>query len=462
MRRALVLAGGGAKGAYAFGCLRAFRRCRIRFDAVSGTSVGALNALIWSAGAFREGRRLWSNLSFRTVYPVHGRLWRRMPKPLVWLGGFIHVACRLIAAGARGTPHQLSKSTNFLIALSAGVAAYFGLPALRLSVRCPLALLAAVDVLVALNERHQMKRTWRLTWTIAIMMAYCATSLGLSAYGRLPSEPELYYLAVSMGIFLALMGSAFGMIYVIARRSSRAFLDNTPLASLLKAILTTRTLCTPLYATCGVEFHAWDPDKPSYAAMVTGGAPLPGYPCVADRHRRWVPLYYPIHDLPMVDQIKILLASAALPFGVVPSIEWGSKRLVDGGVADNVPLYPVARAEEVFVVLLEPIRGRTMHELGLTPERWTAIDRLYRMLLYPAPSYYMYVPPDPMAKRVIAERPPERFPEVRAFAPKRSIGNFLTGTLNFSGTYTRKHMRQGYVDTMTALRDIGIARRGRR
>lgn len=57
MRRALVLAGGGAKGAYAFGCLRAFRRCGIRFDAVTGTSVGALNALIWSAGAFREGRR---------------------------------------------------------------------------------------------------------------------------------------------------------------------------------------------------------------------------------------------------------------------------------------------------------------------------------------------------------------------------------------------------------------------
>jgi predicted acylesterase/phospholipase RssA len=457
MRRALVLAGGGAKGAYAFGCLRAFRRCGIRFDAVTGTSVGALNALIWSAGAFREGRRLWSNLSFRSVYPVRSRWWRRMPKPLAWLGGFVHVAGRLIAAGARGTPHQLSKSTNFVIALSAGVAALFGLPALRLSFRCLLALLAAVDIFVALNERHQMKRTWRLTWTIAIMMAYCAISLGLSAYGRPPSELELDYLAVSMGIFLALMGTVLGMIYVLARRSSRAFLDNTPLASSLRAILTTRTLCTTLYATCGVEFRAWDPDKPSYAAMVTGGVPLPGYPCVADRHRRWVPMYFAIHDLPMVDQIKVLLASAALPFGVVPSIEWDGKRLVDGGVADNVPLYPVARADEVFVVLLEPIRGRTMRELGLTPERWTAIDRLYRMLLYPAPSYHMYEPPDPMPKRVIADRPPERFPEVHIFAPRRSIGNFLTGTLNFSGTYARRRMRQGYVDTMSALRDIGIA-----
>jgi predicted acylesterase/phospholipase RssA len=39
IRRALVLCGGGAKGAYAFGCLKAFRERNIHFDAVAGTSV---------------------------------------------------------------------------------------------------------------------------------------------------------------------------------------------------------------------------------------------------------------------------------------------------------------------------------------------------------------------------------------------------------------------------------------
>jgi predicted acylesterase/phospholipase RssA len=52
VRRGLVLAGGGAKGAYQFGCLKAFRERQIEFDYVSGTSVGALNAVLAATGRF--------------------------------------------------------------------------------------------------------------------------------------------------------------------------------------------------------------------------------------------------------------------------------------------------------------------------------------------------------------------------------------------------------------------------
>jgi predicted acylesterase/phospholipase RssA len=512
MQRALVLAGGGAKGAYAFGCLRAFRRCGIHFDAVAGTSVGALNALIWSANAFKEGRRLWSNLSFKSVYPRRNQWWRRMPKLLAWVGGFIHVAWRLVAAGARGTPHEVSKGTNLLIAAAVGIAAYFGMLTFWNWIRCSIALLVILDVYLALNEPNQAKRTRRITFSVVSLTGYCSASLALRALGQDFSawsaanykwvglaiflalfSPDRFRRStrtvvnlavfwsvafdlctsgqshspgsatekvwVFLALFLGLLGIGLGISYVTAHRFNRTFLDNTPLATSIKTILSTRTLRTRVYATCALEWHAWDPDKPTYGAVVVGidGAPLPGSPFFGDRRRMWLPLYWPVHELPMEEQVKTLLASAALPFGVVPGIEWNGWRLVDGGVADNVPLYPVANADEVFVVLLAPIRNRTMAELGLTPERWTTIDRLRRIFLYPRPPFDMPERPRPKATKVIPDRAPEKFPDIRVFAPKRSLGGFLTGTLNFNGKYARKRMREGYLDTMKSLRDMGIA-----
>src|SRR6266566_8531962 len=75
---ALVLAGGGARGAYEIGALSALlprlERRGERPDIVVGTSVGAINAAYLGATAadpleraLEEGERLWSGLSFDDV-----------------------------------------------------------------------------------------------------------------------------------------------------------------------------------------------------------------------------------------------------------------------------------------------------------------------------------------------------------------------------------------------------------
>ena len=43
MKRAVVLSGGGAKGAYQIGVWKALRKLKINYSIVTGTSVGALN-----------------------------------------------------------------------------------------------------------------------------------------------------------------------------------------------------------------------------------------------------------------------------------------------------------------------------------------------------------------------------------------------------------------------------------
>jgi Patatin-like phospholipase len=68
----LVLEGGGGKGAYQMGALRAFAERGLCFDCVAGTSVGGLNAALWATGKLAEGENLWFNISQDKIYP-----WRR-------------------------------------------------------------------------------------------------------------------------------------------------------------------------------------------------------------------------------------------------------------------------------------------------------------------------------------------------------------------------------------------------
>ena len=86
---ALVLSGGGARGAYEAGIVRYLReelppsvRERVRFDILSGTSVGAITACVLAATMDTPDRQglilndLWSSLSLEKVYKVQGEnLW---------------------------------------------------------------------------------------------------------------------------------------------------------------------------------------------------------------------------------------------------------------------------------------------------------------------------------------------------------------------------------------------------
>ncbi len=64
---ALVLSGGGAKGAYEIGAWRALRELGIKICAVGGASVGALNAAVIAQDAYDFGVKLWSEMTIDKV-----------------------------------------------------------------------------------------------------------------------------------------------------------------------------------------------------------------------------------------------------------------------------------------------------------------------------------------------------------------------------------------------------------
>ncbi len=69
VKRGLVLSGGGAKGAFAFGVIQKIIEKNIKIDAIAGTSVGALNAALLSTGEMETGATIWRTLEQNRVYP---------------------------------------------------------------------------------------------------------------------------------------------------------------------------------------------------------------------------------------------------------------------------------------------------------------------------------------------------------------------------------------------------------
>lgn len=65
---AVVLEGGGAKGAYEIGVWKALAEAGVQFDAVAGTSVGALNGALMVMGDLEKAVRLWENVKFSQVF----------------------------------------------------------------------------------------------------------------------------------------------------------------------------------------------------------------------------------------------------------------------------------------------------------------------------------------------------------------------------------------------------------
>lgn len=74
MKVGIVLAGGGAKGAYQIGVLKALEEFRIMpfVTDISGTSVGALNALAYTQG-YRRAQKTWDMINEETILQIPGR-----------------------------------------------------------------------------------------------------------------------------------------------------------------------------------------------------------------------------------------------------------------------------------------------------------------------------------------------------------------------------------------------------
>jgi NTE family protein len=98
LRKALILPGAGARGAYQVGVLKAIarllpRHARNPFSVIAGTSAGAINAAVLASRASNfnvavgEMERVWANFEARQVYRVDN--WTMLKSSLHWLAALV-------------------------------------------------------------------------------------------------------------------------------------------------------------------------------------------------------------------------------------------------------------------------------------------------------------------------------------------------------------------------------------
>ena len=67
---AIALEGGGARGAYQVGAWRALEEAGIRYNAVSGTSVGAINGALMAMRDLNQAEQVWKDIRFSHIINV--------------------------------------------------------------------------------------------------------------------------------------------------------------------------------------------------------------------------------------------------------------------------------------------------------------------------------------------------------------------------------------------------------
>lgn len=67
-KRALVMPGGGGRGAYQVGVAKALMESGLQFDMAFGTSIGAINAAFLAQGDFRRLEEIWCKLGQWDIY----------------------------------------------------------------------------------------------------------------------------------------------------------------------------------------------------------------------------------------------------------------------------------------------------------------------------------------------------------------------------------------------------------
>lgn len=425
-RVGLVLAGGGAKGAYQAGCVDYLRSIGLTdYYVVAGSSVGSLNGAAVASGKIPEIVEVWKQISLRQILVPS---WRLLPfaSGVLFLQA-VRFAMIILAIG--------SLVTTALIWFALGFSAAF---AVGLTLFAAFFLFATIPGFIS------------LPFTIA------AEKLD----DLLPKHTSL------------------AKPYPLRRLIRHILLDDR------KGRL---DLQCPMYATVTYKAYWFDPDFPSLAdfAGLQHYLSEPDFDTPIESPG-WLPDYVNLDDLSEDDLLDHLVASAALPFAF-RQVAINGRHYVDGGVIDNVPLNKVLEfdCDAVIVIYLgsdinvdstlEHIprlrRAIRVSRMPLKELHGRYIDLLRRSHVaeahgceptsdeYDLPWYVglSYIPKAGGPYEAVPLEPLDHLPRFIEVVPSQALGGLLRGTLNFSRRKARKLLALGRHDMEKAISTFGYS-----
>ncbi|MBI4324617.1 MAG: patatin-like phospholipase family protein [Chloroflexi bacterium] len=172
----------------------------------------------------------------------------------------------------------------------------------------------------------------------------------------------------------------------------------------------------------------------------------------------WVPEYLRIDRMDQPTALQALLQSAGLP-GIFLVRKVLGEDAIDGGLTDNTPVAPLLYDQEppldiVFVIYLQP-KGSADYQppVEAAEVRWNAHQQTR-----PGENQARQIDKDFLDnKRGVFSAIPVsiQLPQIVEVFPSRPLGNFLTGTLNFTAQKAHELIKLGEDDTRDVLRSHG-------
>jgi NTE family protein len=401
-RFGIALSGGGGKGAYQVGVLRVLRAAGFRPDVIAGTSAGALNATLLCLDGLDVAADFWSTVSLSQVARV-------------------------------------------------GLANLAAIPLLVFGV-------------VTAGSSEDLDASVRRT----ILVRYYMTLLTLNAFGVF----AMGWNALGVVLSLAACTSMVTLGYLadtIVGRLGLALLSNAPLAAQIQAnapIERLRDAPTPLFVTVAAQRRIIDPNSPRWLDKPSG---------TLLARQPYVPEYRHVQEESDADMQQLVLQSAAIPFGVFPLRRIGRSDYVDGGIADNVPIQPLidSGCTCIVVIHLDPSADCDGWRLTNEDDLWAREGQI-RELRRLAILNLEHTEEDVAHQVRLRVASPElrrdddsthvgqdyKRANVRIvhIVPSESLGNFLTGTMNFSAKNAQRLMKLGEDDARARLaRAPGLA-----
>jgi hypothetical protein len=414
-RLGLVLAGGGGKGAYQAGCLQYLADIGwTDIVVISGASIGALNAAAVASGGLEHPAQIWRRMCRRRI------LWPAVTTPV---GMFI---VGIYAVRFLGTVAIIGSPILIFVTLVLGTHRQIGLLGA-----------AAVALLVTFVIEG-------LLWTFAAKtLAYRLMSNML----RMAAE---------------------------SIRNRGSILSSKRLRKLLQRELRwereERYYRCPTFVTTARMSQWFDPDLPTFHIWPQ---PESGFPTIDLRDpaeaRGWLPVYRDIAALREAEALDAIIASAALPVIFRAGRSGVGQALLDGGLVDNSPITPTLDTDcDLIIVIhlrndpeLPMIALRQLPRLprvvGLEASEQSVNLALYYQWLASTANdpadvqWLVHEVPHPQGFELVPLPLIERLPPLIQVVPECHLGNFVTGTLNFSRRKARRLIARGYDEMHVAI-----------
>ncbi|MEU6238852.1 patatin-like phospholipase family protein [Kitasatospora sp. NPDC047058] len=328
-----MLSGGGFRGAYQAGFLKAAAEAGFRPRVVSGTSVGTLNAMLLRHLTPEELYAYWAHrVSFRRFY---------RPNPV---GIAIRSTCWILLVPWM-LQYALFRQSRF-----GGMIGQ---------------LFTDTESAIPVHQRNPWSQfsTYSIGFTPALLSTFGYVGLaGRFGYG--PESDAFRYSAYAF----------FFLVYAVLTKAPAIFrfVDGRGLTMFhtrLHARIAEATSGAPqarqdapeAFATVAVAERIFDYSNVEY--YPPRRATMWAYERVMDvgsgrvtpsKRPTLTARYLPIEDL--ASSLTIAVASASLPLGMMPGLRYGGRILRDGGSADNIPVFPLLHRGLDRIVILDIAR----------------------------------------------------------------------------------------------------------